>query len=398
MRTVYLVRHGQPDTGFPGQKVCLGRKDVPLTHEGEKQAERLARFFRGKDLAGIYTSPLARCRRTAEILAAKSGHASLPLQAVEDFAEVDAGLWDGLPFSEIRERFPKEFEERGKHLGSCVLPGGESFAEAVERFASAFWKLLENTEGDLLITAHAGVIRAFLCGLTGMDADRLMEWNLPYASVTVLEDRSEEEQIPSDSRERMEAVPEAPAGRLAVRAAGLRPVSSLSLSEVDRMWGECMVPVHIREHMETVADLSLQLIGYDLGLARSDVLDEAYEFHGQRLNTRILYFASLLHDIKRTEGGQIHPEAGAKYLEKQGYLELAPLVRMHHDPEVYRPGGVPSEAEILYYADKLVKGSRLVSLEERFGESLKKSTTDEAKYMHALRRQAAEGIAKKLQI
>ena len=41
MRTVYLVRHGQPDTGFPGQKVCLGRKDVPLTHEGEKQAERL---------------------------------------------------------------------------------------------------------------------------------------------------------------------------------------------------------------------------------------------------------------------------------------------------------------------------------------------------------------------
>ena len=320
MRTVYLVRHGQPDTGFPGQKVCLGRKDVPLTHEGEKQAERLARWFRGKELSGMYTSPLARCRQTAEILA----------------------------------------EERGTHLGSYVLPGGESFAEAGARFASAFWTLYENTEGDLMITAHAGVIRAFLCGLTGMDADCLMEWNLPYASVTVLEERGD--------------------------------------AEADRMWAECRVPVHIREHMETVADLSLQLIGYDLGLARSDVLDEAYAFRGQKLNTRLLYFAALLHDIRRTEGGRIHPEAGAEYLEKQGYLELAPLVRMHHDPEVYRPQEALSEAEILYYADKLVQGSRLVSLEERFGESLKKCTTDEAKHMHALRRQAAEGIAKKLQI
>lgn len=385
MRTVYLVRHGQPDTGFPGQKVCLGRKDVPLTHEGEKQAERLARWFRGKELSGMYTSPLARCRQTAEILAAKSGHVSLPLQTVEDFAEVDTGLWDGLPFPKIREQFPKEFEERGTHLGSYVLPGGESFAEAGARFASAFWTLYENTEGDLMITAHAGVICAFLCGLTGMDADCLMEWNLPYASVTVLEERGDAVQKPAG-------------GKLIVRTAGLRPAASLSLSEADRMWAECRVPVHIREHMETVADLSLQLIGYDLGLARSDVLDEAYAFRGQKLNTRLLYFAALLHDIRRTEGGRIHPEAGAEYLEKQGYLELAPLVRMHHDPEVYRPQEALSEAEILYYADKLVQGSRLVSLEERFGESLKKCTTDEAKHMHALRRQAAEGIAKKLQI
>ena len=182
MRTVYLVRHGQPDTGFPGQKVCLGRKDVPLTHEGEKQAERLARWFRGKELSGMYTSPLARCRQTAEILAAKSGHVSLPLQTVEDFAEVDTGLWDGLPFPKIREQFPKEFEERGTHLGSYVLPGGESFAEAGARFASAFWTLYENTEGDLMITAHAGAentpantlesLRALaVCGADALEMD-----------------------------------------------------------------------------------------------------------------------------------------------------------------------------------------------------------------------------------
>ena len=33
---------------------------------------------------------------------------------------------------------------------------------------------------------HAGVIRAFLCMLTGTDIDELQKFNIPYASVTVL--------------------------------------------------------------------------------------------------------------------------------------------------------------------------------------------------------------------
>ena len=104
----------------------------------------------------MYTSPLARCRQTAEILAIKSGHASLPLQTVEDFAEVDTGLWDGLPFPKIREQFPKL---RAAMIGRGILrdpllirriTGAASANEASEGAAPEDTAKIKSFHDDLL--------------------------------------------------------------------------------------------------------------------------------------------------------------------------------------------------------------------------------------------------------
>ena len=420
LRTIYLVRHGEPDLG-PGKKhVCLGRTDAALSHEGEKQVQRLAQFFKGISVSQIWTSPLKRCVRTVGILAEKSGHKSCPVISVEDFSEVNTGIWDGLSFDEIREKWPEEYQERGTQIGQYVIPGGEAFEQAGERFAGKLQELLgklddqkvrksaqeksaEEDPENIVIVAHAGVIRALLCRITGKDINNLRDFNIPYASVTILRDNGQafNSQPASASSEYARlltpvcwADPADPEQRYPV--IGLRPVSSLALSEVDRMWAECQVSMQQRAHMEMVADTAMNLIEYDLSLAAADWFDQSYEFRGTLLNTRLLYYAALLHDLKRADGGRAHAENGAAYLETQGYLELAGPVRRHHDPSVCRENMPLTEAEILYYADKLVQEDRLVSLEERFAKSLEKCITPQAQENHRKQLEAARNIEKKL--
>ena len=396
MRTIYLIRHGHTDIG-PGYKsVCLGRKDVPLIQEGVKQAERLALYFRDKKIDAVYSSPLIRCRETARILTEKSGHKNLPIYIEEDFTEVDIGEWDGLPFTELMEKYPEEYAERGEHLGTYVIRGGESLEKAGERFAGACEKVLAESSGDILIVAHAGVIRSFLCRLTGTDTDDLLKLVVPAASVTILEDVEGDSSGGPESRETDENRAAGSKTSLRIRVTGLRPVQSISLSEVDRMWTDCRATAAQRRHMEAVAGMAMNLVGYDREQVRADRLDTAWAFEDAMLNVRAIYYAALLHDIKRSEGGRVHAARGAEYLAGEGYLELAELVKAHHDPTVFADGKPVSEAEVLFLADKLVMEDRMVSIEERFARSRKKCKTPEAIENHERQYRAAMGIREKL--
>ena len=97
----------------------------------------------------------------------------------------------------------------------------------------------------------------------------------------------------------------------------------------------------------------------------------------------LLECACLLHDLCRTQGRE-HPRRAAEVLAEAGYLELAEIVRQHHDL-----GPAPStEAQILYLADKLVAGIHPVTLTERFEAARAKCAGEEA--MAAWRRRYDE--------
>ena len=58
MTTLYLIRHGETDHNSSGR--MQGWLDIPLNATGLRQAELLARRFKGKRMDAIYASPLAR--------------------------------------------------------------------------------------------------------------------------------------------------------------------------------------------------------------------------------------------------------------------------------------------------------------------------------------------------
>jgi broad specificity phosphatase PhoE len=102
--TVWLARHGEvhnPDNVLYGR---LPR--IRLTAEGRRQAQALADTLAGRQLAAIYSSPMLRARRTAEVVL--SAHPGLPKIRIDsDLLEVRTG-WQGHPLAAL-ERINWDF-------------------------------------------------------------------------------------------------------------------------------------------------------------------------------------------------------------------------------------------------------------------------------------------------
>lgn len=353
-RRVFLVRHATPYAEGEASR-CLGRSDPPLSAVGEAQASALADWFHDKGLTAVYTSPLRRCRATAQAVAQA---AALPPPAVrEELRELDAGAWDGLTFAEIKARYPREYELRGRDLGHVPPPGGETFAEAGERFGRCVRAILAGSRGDVAVVAHAGVIRAFCCELLARDVNTLLELPQPCGSVTTL-------RCAGDA--------------LSVESVGVRPESALDEAAIRSLYRRFDTPEAVQEHMRAVADcLEALLAG----------LGGAYD--AARLRR-----AALVHDIARTQ--KRHADVAADALEREGYPSVAALVRVHQSPEPTDPVAL-TEADLLFYADKRLSGTEPVSAEERFARSLEKCKTPEALENHRRMREKTLLIEEKIE-
>jgi molybdenum cofactor cytidylyltransferase len=112
---------------------------------------------------------------------------------------------------------------------------------------------------------------------------------------------------------------------------------------------------------------------------------QALNEHGSRLCIPLVRAGGLLHDVAR--GQERHADAGADLLERSGYPRVAAVVRLHMD--LGGPGGdTVDEARVVFLADKLVKGDRVVGLERRFAVRFARWAGDPAMLATTYRRKA----------
>src|SRR2546421_3869515 len=95
---IYLLRHGE--VALADTRRFLGHLDVRLSARGEAQCAAQADRLRGAGLSAVFTSDLARARRSGEIIGAPHGLAPKTLPALR---EMDMGRWDGLSAAEVEE-------------------------------------------------------------------------------------------------------------------------------------------------------------------------------------------------------------------------------------------------------------------------------------------------------
>ena len=69
MTTIGFVRHGV--TAWNKEGRAQGSSDIPLDDEGIEMAEHVAKRLAEEQWDVIYTSPLIRAKKTAEIIAAE---------------------------------------------------------------------------------------------------------------------------------------------------------------------------------------------------------------------------------------------------------------------------------------------------------------------------------------
>lgn len=115
-------------------------------------------------------------------------------------------------------------------------------------------------------------------------------------------------------------------------------------------------------HCRRVAEVALRLA---LGLNAA----------GLSLHTARIRSAALLHDLAKDQLD--HALAGALVLKEVGFDAVARLVAAHSDTR-FQEGDRIDEEAIVFLADKLVLGDRLVSLDERYREKLDRSTMEAA--------------------
>ncbi len=163
MTTLILVRHGQSETNPYG--IFTGQLDVQLLELGVIQAEKTAEFIaENYKVDKVYASDLKRAYLTGEIIAGKVG---AKIIADKRFRELDAGIWQGMKYDEIGEKYPDAWGKWLNDIGNCRT-GKESIKEMGDRVCEGLCEIAEENEGKTVVIAtHATPIRVATCLLGG---------------------------------------------------------------------------------------------------------------------------------------------------------------------------------------------------------------------------------------
>src|SRR5437762_9362840 len=95
-----LVRHAAAE----GNGRFQGQRDVLLTPTGRQELHLLIAKCSRHPVRAVYSSDLARARRTAAAVAGKFG---LEVEVRPGLRELHFGKWQGLSWGQVTRRFPK---------------------------------------------------------------------------------------------------------------------------------------------------------------------------------------------------------------------------------------------------------------------------------------------------
>lgn len=181
MKTVIMVRHGQSESNV--KKTFTGQLNALLTQTGREQALRMAQYLDKYRIDKIYVSSLERAVETAQPIALRQ---NCPVEKRDELMEINSGLWQGLTFTEIAEKYPQTYEAWRENIGLATPDGGETCKQLYDRVTAFFEKVLEAPEETICLVCHATPIRMMESFILTGSADGAQEisW-VPNASVTV---------------------------------------------------------------------------------------------------------------------------------------------------------------------------------------------------------------------
>lgn len=184
---ILLLRHAETD--WNRERRFQGWRDVPLSATGREQAESAARLLAATRIDAVWSSPLARARDTAAIIAAPH---RLAVQESEAFREMGFGDWEGLTRDEVRERYPDAHRAWAETPHEAAWPGAEPLA-AVRGRALAGLEALRaaHTGQTICLVSHGITGRLLILEALGLGPDRLWSFQLSSTGISELEFRDD---------------------------------------------------------------------------------------------------------------------------------------------------------------------------------------------------------------
>jgi len=164
MSEIMLVRHGE--TAWDGEEIFRGRLDVELSEMGLRQAELLAGYLRDSKIEAVCSSPLKRALRTAQTVGDSHG---LEVTVNPRLLELDFGDWQGLPVTEVKEKYPEQYDKWRSAPEKLKLPGGESLDDVRARAMQVIDEVTASGRELVVLVSHRVVTTVLICALLGLD-------------------------------------------------------------------------------------------------------------------------------------------------------------------------------------------------------------------------------------
>ena len=166
---IHLIRHGITDGNLQGK--YIGVTDLPLSPDGVNELVELKGLIDYPQVGAVYTSPLLRCRQSANIL-----FPNRPLIEVENFKEFNFGIFENKTAQELENTAAYKDFISGR---ISAPPEGEDNAEFVTRLCvglkEVVMDMMEKKITESAAIMHGGAIMMLL-GACAVPQHKPVEW------------------------------------------------------------------------------------------------------------------------------------------------------------------------------------------------------------------------------
>ncbi|MGN0131181.1 MAG: histidine phosphatase family protein [Lachnospiraceae bacterium] len=168
--TLVFIRHGA--TKANREHRYLGKTDEPLSAEGIKALQGAKDAHGYPDIDYLFSSPMKRCRETAELL-----YPHKEAMIIGEWEEMDFGDFEGKNYMELKDnRCYQTWIDSG---GKTAFPEGEDRETFIKRCRLGFYRMLKllaeksGEKRDMAMTVglvvHGGTIMSLLSSFCGGD-------------------------------------------------------------------------------------------------------------------------------------------------------------------------------------------------------------------------------------
>lgn len=181
MKTFYCVRHGETDANV--LNIMPGDLPYHLTDKGREQAKATGRALAGIKMDVVCSSDIVRAIETAEYI---MEYQTCELVLEPRLRDLGFGIFAGMDREEVRQKYPDEWAALRKDPFGARRPGGESFADLMERqwsyITDVAKSLSDDKDWDIGIVSHGGNIAVLLGKIRGTREARAV----PNCSISVI--------------------------------------------------------------------------------------------------------------------------------------------------------------------------------------------------------------------
>jgi alpha-ribazole phosphatase len=171
---VYLIRHTKPKIE---KGICYGQSDVSLAESFEQEAQILMKHLPGK-IDVVYSSPLSRCQRLAQLVKSESIICNDPRLMEMNFGDWELKNWDKIDQTHLNGWM--------QNFVNVKVPNGENFLELYGRVNDFMDELMKQQHKAVAVVTHAGAIRSFVAKVLEIPLENVFKLPVDYSSITKL--------------------------------------------------------------------------------------------------------------------------------------------------------------------------------------------------------------------